>query len=183
MTRAFHAGSTGSNPVRGTTDSHVDSTAFRGERHGGSAHASPTLTARQALRGLLAVALIFALSAVARPAQAMTIHPDPSCRATHLSARKAIKCYWPATSRATALRVAECESTASAPEPIARRRELGRWARNGTHLGIFQLGNPERRTHGQYTQGDSARRQVKSALSLYHDRRWNPWTASQRCWG
>ena len=109
-----------------------------------------------------------------------------SCKDRVLTATQAIRCMWPRYSRATALRVAECESTASAPEWIAHRRGLGRWAADyatGTHIGIFQLGPAERRRHGRYRLGSSARKQVAAALSLYRERGWQPWDASRRhCW-
>lgn len=94
------------------------------------------------------------------------------------TATQAIKCYWPAHSRWYALRVAECESTASAPERIARRRGLGRWARNGQYVGIFQMGVHERRRYGWYRKGAPARVQVLSARRLYWHRGWQPWACA-----
>lgn len=124
------------------------------------------------------VALIVGLLFAPRTAHAARLHPDVTCRAANLTATKAIRCYWPANSGAKALQIAECESTASAPERIARRRGLGRWARNGIHVGIFQMGIRERRAHGWYERGAPARDQVRSAISLYHDRGWQPWSCA-----
>lgn len=124
------------------------------------------------------VALIIGLLVAPRPAQAAVLHPVASCRSPHLTASKAIDCYWPRHSRAAAHRVAECESTASAPTRIARRRGLGRWARNGQYVGIFQMGVRERRAHGWYRRGAPAHVQVASALSLYRSRGWQPWSCA-----
>jgi hypothetical protein len=118
------------------------------------------------------------LDATIDEARAAKPHPDRSCRAAHLTAPKAIQCYWPARSRAKAHRVAECESTASAPERIARVRGLGRWARNGQYVGIFQLGVRERKRYGWYEVGAPARVQVRSAIRLYRDRGWQPWSCA-----
>lgn len=107
----------------------------------------------------------------------------PVCQRPSLTASQAIDCLWPRGERAKAHRVAECESTASASEQIARRNALGRWARNGSHLGIFQMGSAEREDHGQYTVGAPARTQVRSALSLRRARGWQPWKWSKHCWG
>lgn len=101
-----------------------------------------------------------------------------TCARTDLTPYAAIDCEWPADLRAAAKDVARCESTANVSNALARARGLGRWARNGTHWGVFQLGTPEREDHGEYRLGDDARLQVRSALSLYRDRGWQPWTAS-----
>lgn len=95
-----------------------------------------------------------------------------------ITPHQAIDCVWPAASRAAAHRVAECESTASASESLARRESLGRWARNGKYVGIFQMGPSERGAHGWYRRGASALVQVRSALSLYEDRGWGPWSCA-----
>lgn len=108
-------------------------------------------------------------SADARPAGA------PRCFRPSMTATQAIDCLWPARSRRAARAVAECESTASAPERVARRRGLGRWARNGRYVGIFQMGRAERRSHGWYRVGAPAHVQVASALGLYRSRGWQPW--------
>jgi hypothetical protein len=101
------------------------------------------------------------------------------CRtpATH-TPYQAIACVWPERSRAKARSVAECESTASAPTRIARARGLGRWAANGQYVGVFQMGRRERQAHGWYVRGASAYTQVRSALSLYRDRGWSPWSCA-----
>ena len=99
-----------------------------------------------------------------------------TCQRANLTPHQAIDCIWPRRSRAAAHRIAECESTASAPERIARHRGLGRWARNGKYAGIFQMGPNERRAHGWYSIGAPAIVQVRSALSLYHSRGWSPWS-------
>lgn len=59
-----------------------------------------------------------------------------------------------------AVRVAWCES------------RLDPRARNGTHLGIFQLGAPERRRYGH---GRTVAKQAWAARRLWHDRGWQPW--------
>lgn len=143
-------------------------------------------TRSHAPTGLLLCALLVLLTLMlgwvnADPANAtpgQRLHPDRSCRAVNLTAMKAIKCYWPERSRAKALEVAQCESTANAPERIARQRSLGRWARNGVHVGIFQMGRTERRAHGWYVVGDPARVQVRSAISLFRDRGFQPWNCA-----
>ena len=101
-----------------------------------------------------------------------------TCARTDLSPFAAIDCTWPPALRSSAKVLAECESTASASASIARARGLGRWAVNGQYRGMFQLGTNERAAHGEYRVGDDARRQARSALSLYRDRGWQPWTAS-----
>ena len=124
------------------------------------------------------VALIIGLLVAPRSAQAAQLHPDRSCRSSSLTASKAIDCIWPERSRAAAHRVAECESTASASPRVARRRGLGRWARNGQYAGIFQMGVRERAAHGWYRVGSPARVQVRAALSLYRSRGWQPWSCA-----
>ncbi len=115
-----------------------------------------------------------------------TSHTPTPCSSSHTTPYQAIDCIWPRQLRAKARRVAECESTASASERIARNRHLGRWARdyaNGTHWGVFQLGPRERRDHGRYQLGSPAMVQVASAYDLYSDRGWSPWEWSRHCWG
>lgn len=100
------------------------------------------------------------------------------CRRADLTPYQAIDCVWPRALRGAAKRVAECESTASAPTRVARRNRLGRWARDyasGTHIGVFQLGPAERRAHGWYEIGAPALIQVKAARSLHKSRGWQPW--------
>lgn len=135
----------------------------------------PTRLPTQELRGLYVVALIFALTALLRPGNADAVSATRFCERRDLTPHQAINCTWPKRLRAAAKRVAECESTASAAPHTARRRGLGRWARNGTHLGIFQLGNPERSKHGPYRIGSPAVAQARAAYSLYRDRGWQPW--------
>ncbi len=108
------------------------------------------------------------------------------CRSPRATPHEAIACVWPRPLWRKAKRVAECESTASAPERIARQRHLGRWAKDyagGTHWGVFQLGRAERNAHGRYNIGDPAIRQVRSAYSLYRARGWQPWKWSVACHG
>lgn len=191
MTHAFHAGSTGSNPVRGTARKARSEVVFLTaglSRRTETAHGMPTRHPGTWLRTILAVGIVFVLGGLnAELTHAATLHPVVSCRAPNLTPTKAIDCYWPRSSRATAHRVAECESTASASERVAQRRRLGRWAADyatGTHWGIFQLGGAERKAHGRYVLGSPARVQVRSAVSLFDDRGWVPWEASRkRCWG
>ena len=111
-----------------------------------------------------------------RPPQAAP--PAPCATRTPL---QAVRCLWPAASRQRALRVAQCESTADAPASIARRRGLGRWAVNGDHVGVFQLGARERHTYGAYRVGASAATQVRAAIALHAARGWQPWTSSNAC--
>jgi hypothetical protein len=125
-----------------------------------------------------ALAILVMIAWTPPHADAARLHPDRTCRARTLTATKAINCYWPRHSRAKALRVAECESTASAPPRIARTRGLGRWARNGQYQGIFQMGARERRVYGWYTAGAPARVQVRSAIRLYRERGWQPWACA-----
>ncbi len=138
---------------------------------------------------IAAILLVIALAIWATPTGTSEAASAPApaitspCRSASITPIEAINCTWPRSSRATARRVAECESTASANERIARARNLGRWARNGKYVGVFQLGPNERADHGWYRRGASARIQVASALSLYRARGWQPWTASQHCWG
>lgn len=128
---------------------------------------------------LLIIGLAFASSSEAASARRW-------CQRADLTPHQAIDCAFPARLRSAAKRVAECESTASAPKRIAQRRGLGRWARdyaNGTHWGIFQLGENERENHGEYEVGDPAIVQVRSARSLHRARGWQPWLASRHCSG
>jgi hypothetical protein len=97
------------------------------------------------------------------------------CARADLTPFSAIDCTWPASLRSDAKRVADCESTAHVDNTTARARGLGRWASNGEYRGVFQMGDDERATHGQYRVGDDARLQVRSALSLYRSRGWQPW--------
>jgi len=88
---------------------------------------------------------------------------------------QAIDCVFPQAQRAKAKSIARCESTAQAPEHIARRNKLGRWAKNGQYVGVFQLGYRERKAHGFYRRGASALIQVRTAYRLYQSRGWQPW--------
>ncbi len=110
-----------------------------------------------------------------------------TCARTDLTVYAAIDCTWPAPLRTAAKVIAQCESTANVSNATARARGLGRWARNGQYWGPFQMGTDERAAHGEYRIGDDARVQVRSALSLYDDRGWQPWTFSgssgSRCHG
>lgn len=129
--------------------------------------------------------ILIALLAISyRPDAEASTNP---CQRRTLTASQAIDCLWPVRSRALAHHVAECESTASAPERIAKPRHLGRWASDyatHTHWGILQLGPAERKRYGKYEIGSPARVQVASALALFRARRWRPWDSSRaRCWG
>lgn len=53
------------------------------------------------------------------------------------------------------------------------------WAKNGSHLGLFQMGRPERRTYGH---GPGAVTQARAALHYYFDSGTSPWYASKYCW-
>jgi len=98
------------------------------------------------------------------------------CKRLDLTPFAAIDCWWPASSIPWAKRVAECESTASVSNEYARAHGLGRWSSNSSgHVGIFQLGAPERHSYGWYIAGDPATTQVKSALKLYNARGPQPW--------
>lgn len=66
------------------------------------------------------------------------------------------------------LRIAWCEST------------WRTWAANGSHLGLFQMGGPERRIYGH---GSGAMTQARAALRYYFVSGLSPWNASRRCWG
>lgn len=93
----------------------------------------------------------------------------------YVTPAQAIKCVFPKSLRQTATRIAQCESTALAPERVARRYKLGRWAKNGQYVGVFQMGKRERKRYGFYRRGASALIQVESAYQLYLDRGWSPW--------
>lgn len=98
------------------------------------------------------------------------------CQRLDLTPFAAIDCWWPAGSREKAKDVAECESTASVSNEYARAHGLGRWSSNSSgHVGIMQLGAPERRANGWYVVGDPAIVQIKSALNLFNARGWQPW--------
>lgn len=88
---------------------------------------------------------------------------------------QSIDCIWPAALRAQAKRVARCESTAHVSNAVAKRNKLGRWAKNGQYIGVFQMGTNERAAYGQYSVGSAARLQVQSAYNLYKARGWQPW--------
>ena len=92
-----------------------------------------------------------------------------------LSTASTIRCVFPAPERAAALRIANCESTALVNDNIARRRGLGRWARNGQYIGIYQMGSRERARYGSYSIGSPAIRQVIAARNLWVARGWQPW--------
>ncbi|MCW2928387.1 MAG: hypothetical protein JWM86_2355 [Thermoleophilia bacterium] len=114
----------------------------------------------------LAVILIAGLLAAPR-ADALTA--TSWCNRPTFTPHHGIDCVFPAHHRPRAHRIIECESTASAPERIARSRGLGRWARDyatGTHVGIFQLESRERRAHGWCAIGTPALLQVSPARSL-----------------
>ncbi|HEX6956297.1 MAG TPA: hypothetical protein VF156_15590 [Agromyces sp.] len=139
------------------------------------------------LTGALTVSYATAADTPPRPVAAQHAPTQPAiCRSPRATPHEAIACVWPRSLWRKAKRVAECESTASAPERIARARGLGRWAKDyasGTHWGVFQLGAAERRKHGRYRIGDPAIKQVRSAYSLYRDRGWQPWKWSRHCHG
>lgn len=107
--------------------------------------------------------------------------PEDSTATTcnhYITPAQAIKCVFPKHLRQTATRIAQCESTALAPEAVARRYKLGRWAKNGQYVGVFQMGKAERRKYGFYRRGASALVQVRSAYRLYLDRGWQPWSCA-----
>lgn len=139
------------------------------------ASSSPLDRAIFAVLSVTILALIVGLLLTPRPAHAAPLY----CRtpATH-TPHQSISCIWPRSTRAKAHAVADCESTASAPTRIARQRGLGRWAVNGQYVGVFQMGRRERQAHGWYVRGSSAYTQVRSALSLYRDRGWSPWSCA-----
>lgn len=156
---------------------HVTIEPRRGKRE--AAFADHSTVSRTLLVAALVIIAALAFSTLNAPAAEARTHT--TCRTHTLTPRQAIYCLWPRESRATALRVAECESTASAPDRIARARGLGRWARDyatGRHWGVFQLGPKERRDHGPYALGSSARVQVAAAVSLYEARGWQPWVCA-----
>ena len=68
-----------------------------------------------------------------------------------------------------ALRIAWCES------------RLGTDARNGQHLGLFQMGTRERARFGH---GPDALTQARAAHRywLASSPHWRPWAASKECW-
>jgi len=135
-------------------------------------HEPPTPLERALLvAATIAVTTLVCVIAFAGEAKAAS---RPPCQ----TAIDAITCYWPAHSRQYAIRVAECESTASAPEYVARKHGLGRWARNGQYIGIFQMGTKERKRYGWYRIGAPARIQVRSAMRLYWHRGWQPWACA-----
>lgn len=122
---------------------------------------------------LAIVVLIGALAFATLPPVKADARPTPkrfpaykTCRSANLTPHQAIRCVFPRRLQAAARRVAECESTASAPERIARSRSLGRWARNGQYVGVFQMGRRERSAHGWYRRGAPAIVQVRSAYRL-----------------
>jgi hypothetical protein len=80
---------------------------------------------------------------------------------------KAIRKVWGADS-ARALKVAWCES------------HWYVWAKNGEHLGVFQMGSYERRTFGG---GYGYWAQIRAAHRYYIAvGGWSPWYASRGCW-
>jgi hypothetical protein len=82
--------------------------------------------------------------------------------------RSAIIKVWGRAGRASiGLKIAWCES---------------HWyttAKNGSHLGLFQMGASERRKFGH---GPSPFTQARAALSYYWVSGLSPWYASQSCW-
>lgn len=136
-------------------------------------------------RDLIIVTMLILISGLLTQRLAASAPVTNPCQRRTLTASQAIDCLWPVRSRALAHHVAECESTASAPERIAKPRHLGRWASDyatHTHWGILQLGPAERKRYGKYDIGSPARVQVASALSLYRERGWQPWDDSRGCW-
>lgn len=94
-----------------------------------------------------------------------------TCNATN-SAFVAIDCAWPPHLAPTAKRLADCESTASDPTPWPNN---GVYAQNGEYLGLFQMGDGERASNGQYGRGSAPIVQARSGYNLYKDRGWQPW--------
>lgn len=169
MFRHFHGGSTGSNPVRSTNTKSPANSGFL-------VYLKAFLTKKQRrncpriAHGSIILCLFIAVYAM----------PESSIAAgncTHFATPKqAIKCVFPKHLQATAWRIAKCESTADAPEHIARIRGLGRWAKSGQYVGIFQMGYRERKHYGFYRRGASALIQTRSAYKLYQDRGFQPWS-------
>ncbi len=62
-----------------------------------------------------------------------------------------------------AVEVAKCES------------ELATSAKNGSALGLFQLGVAERQEYGH---GEDALTQIKAAYELFLTRGWQPWVCA-----
>lgn len=61
-----------------------------------------------------------------------------------------------------AINVADCES------------DLRLHSSNGSHDGLFMLGDPEKTEYGW---GPGRRQQIEAAHRLFHDRWWQPWQA------
>lgn len=93
------------------------------------------------------------------------------CKST-TSAYVAITCTWPPYLVQSAWSLAMCESTAHDPSPYPNH---GIYARNGEHVGLFQMGDGERSAHGWYVVGSSAYVQSAAGYDLYRSRRFGPW--------
>jgi len=66
-----------------------------------------------------------------------------------------------------AVKVGKCES------------KLDATARNGNHMGLFQMGPWARRTFGH---GPDAESQAQAAYRYFQAAGWAPWSHSQGCW-
>jgi hypothetical protein len=123
---------------------------------------------------VLPTVTLFAVTAILLLIPSNSLAKADKCN-HYASPFQAIDCVFPVAQRAKAKDIARCESTAQAPEHIARRNKLGRWAKNGQYVGVFQIGYAERKAHGFYRRGASALIQVQTAYRLYQARGWQPW--------
>lgn len=105
------------------------------------------------------LALTTVLSAVLGGTVGTTAQAD---RSNYASAQRAI-CYYFGPYCSQAMRVAGCESGYSP------------WATNGQYLGLFQMGDSERRTYGH---GNNVWAQAKAAYKYFvaSGRDWSPWS-------
>ena len=98
------------------------------------------------------------------------------CQKLTLTPLQAIQCTFPKKYRASAWKIAKCESTANAASAYSRKHGKGRWAKNGQYIGIFQMGTGERKTYGWYSVGAPAIVQAAAARRLHKARGWSPWS-------
>jgi len=174
---AFHAGSTGSNPVRGIRDFR-DSGAATPTKPPHSGHRSRVASWVWTL-GLCVLLLVAWGMYEPRPADA-SYRPAPPRIVTAAHTRMApapataarfawVICrVWPRQSCTAALNVAWCESS------------LRPWARNGQYVGLFQMGSSERARFGHHRRNPWV--QARAALRYYWLSGWSPWQCRPGTW-
>jgi hypothetical protein len=168
LTRAFHAGSTGSNPVRGTTESPAYKQVFRDGSElaaitSPSSSEEPSHSHVSRALGIAAITIMLLLgwtsAADARPITAgCGRHADVVDRRACI-----IRRVFGPVHGSKAVDVAWCES------------RLDPRARNGQYRGVFQMGSSERARFGH---GRTVFAQARAAKRYHQISGWSPWTCA-----